>query len=300
VSRLPNDLRYFARTAVRGLRASPVTTAVSASTIAVCLVLIGAFSLLVGNMQDLLDRFGEEVRLTAYVDDALDEAGRRALAERVETVEGVAAVELVSKEQALERFRAGIGGAAGLLDALEENPLPASLEVTLAEAQRTPEGLRRVAEALDGLPGVRELAFGQEWVEGYAGVVRLVRSAAAAVGGVLALAALLIVANTIRLAVYARSDELDILSLVGASRPFVATPFLIEGLLIGVAGGLVAVVVLWGVWRFALPALEAGLSLVLGFSRPEFFGAAGIAVLVAAGAGLGLVGSALAMVRGWR
>jgi cell division transport system permease protein len=300
VSRAANDLRYFARTAVRGLRASPVTTAVAATTIAICLVLVGTFALLVQNMQGLLARFGEEVRLSAYLDDGLDDGARRTLAERAGAIEGVERVELVTKEQALERFRARVGEASGLLAALDENPLPASLELTLAEPQRTPAGLARVAEALGGLPGVGDLAYGQEWVAGYAGVVRLVETAAVAVGSVLALAALLIVANTIRLAVYARGDELDILSLVGASRPFIATPFLIEGVLQGAAGGLLAVAILWAVFRFAFSGLEAGLSLVLGFSRPEFFGAAGVLALVGAGAALGLVGSALAMVRGWR
>jgi cell division transport system permease protein len=300
VSRVPNDLRYFTRTALRGLRMSWVTSAVAASTIAICLVGVGGFALLVGNMQELLARFGEEVRVTAYLAEGLDEAARGALAQRVGALPGVERVALVSEEQALERFRAGVGSASGLLAALEENPLPASLEITLREPERTPAGLARVVAALDGMPGVAELAHGQEWVAGYAGVVRLVRSAAVAVGGALALAALLIVANTIRLAVYARSDELDILSLVGASRPFIATPFLIEGLLQGAAGGLFALAALWVAWRFLLPGVEDGLSLVLGFARPEFFGLAGVLALVAAGAALGLIGAALAMVRGWR
>ena len=180
MSRAGNDVRYFTRTALRGLAASWVTTAVSATTIAICLVGIGGFALLVGNMQELLARFGEEVRVTAYLADGLDDAARAALSARVGALPGVERVALVSEAQALERFKSGVGSASGLLAALDENPLPASLEITLAERERTPEGLKRVVDALGGTPGVAELAYGQEWVAGYAGVVRLVRSAAVA------------------------------------------------------------------------------------------------------------------------
>jgi len=299
VSRLRNDLRYFVRTSLRGLRASPVPTVISALTIAVALVLSGAFVLLLQNMEGLLDRVGDEMQVTAYLQEGLDPGERESLAARVRTVEGVAEVTLVSEAEALERFRSGVGAGSELLEALEHNPLPASLEIRLAPHRRHAEGLRVVVQALDGLPGIAELAYGQEWVEGYARFVGLVRGAGMGAGVLLGLATLLIVANTIRLAVYARRDELEILSLVGASRPFVATPFLLEGALLGTAGGLLALCVLFGLYRFALPGIESGLQLFLGFAAPSFFSATGSAGLVGAGALLGLLGSAAALVRGW-
>lgn len=299
MSRIPNDLRYFARTSLRGLRASPVPAGVSTLTIAVALVVAGAFALLLQNMQGLLDRFGDEMGVTAYLEDGVDVAARDALARRVMTVEGVGEVVVVSAEEALERFRAGVGPQSGLLEALDHNPLPASLEITLAPHRRSPEGLRVVVQALDGLPGIADLAYGQEWVEGYARFVGLVRGAALGAGCVLGLATLLIVANTIRLAVYARRDEVEILTLVGASRPFVATPFLVEGTLMGAAGGVAALAVLYGLYRFALPGIESGLELFLGFADPAFFSVAGALLLVGGGALLGLLGSGAALVRGW-
>jgi len=300
VSRVAADLRYFTRTSLSGLRTSTVTSVVSATTIGVALVLVGAFVLLLRNMEGLLDTFGDDLRVTAYLDDALDPLAHPALADRVSTIEGVQEVELVSKEEALRRFQEGVGRTTGLLAALEENPLPASLEVSLSDARRTPEGLRVVVESLDGLPGVADLAYGQEWVEGYARVVGLVRGMALGVGCVLALATLLIVANTIRLAVYARRDELEILSLVGASRPFIATPFLVEGAIQGALGGVLAVAVLYALFRLALPEIEAGLTLLLGFSEPRFLGFRGVLNLIGAGAVLGLLGSAVAVIQGLR
>jgi cell division transport system permease protein len=296
--RLGSIVLSLLRSGVRGLLASPVTSAVAVLTIAVALVLAGGFGLLVMNMGGVLERFGQELQVVAYLDDGLDAKATRDLAAKVATVEGVTTVRLVSKEEALERLQETTGGGA-LLEGLEDNPLPASIEVKLADDRRTPEGVAVVVAALTGLPGIQELAHGQEWVEGYARFVSLVRAAAVGLGLILGVAALMIVANTIRLAVYAREDEIEIMALVGASRSYVRIPFLIEGTVQGAIGGALAVALLYGVWIVALPQLEYGLELVLGSTTPDFFGATGSLALVGAGSGLGLLGSTLALL-GWR
>jgi cell division transport system permease protein len=281
--------------AVRGLAASPLTSAVATGTIALCLLLAGAFVLLLGNMERVLARFGEEVHVSAYLVDGLGAAEQQQLAERVEAAPGVERVTLVTKEAALERFRASPFGRAALLEGLDENPLPASLEIVLAPAERNRAGVEALVASLRGVPGIAELGYGHEWVEGYARAVSLVRGLALAIGAVLALATLLIVANTIRLSIYARRDEIEILQLVGAGRAFVATPFLLEGVLEGALGGLAALAALALGFRAARAWLDGGLELLLGYVEPSFFGAAGALALVAAGGALGLVGSAAAM-----
>lgn len=281
--------------ALRGLAASPITSAVATATIAVCLLLAGAFTLLLTNMERVLARFGEELHVSAYLADGLTVAEQERLAERVEAVPGVESVTLVTKEVALERFRASPFGRASLLDGLDDNPLPASLEIVLVPAERNRGGVEALVAALRGDPGIAELGYGHEWVEGYARAVALVRGLALGIGAVLALATLLIVANTIRLSIYARRDEIEILQLVGAGRSFVATPFLLEGLLEGALGGLVALAALAVGFRALRALLGGGLELLLGYAEPAFFGAGGALLLVAAGAGLGLVGSAAAM-----
>lgn len=284
--------------AARGIRRASTTSLLAVLTIAVVLVLIGSASLLVGNMAGLLDEFGDELVLTAYLDAELPEARLRALAERVAGEAGVAGVEVVSREEALVRFER-IAGSAELLAGLAENPLPPSLEITLAPEARTKAGIEALEAALAGLPGIDELAHGQDWIEGYARAIALVRGLAFGLGGVLGLAALLIVANTIRLAVYARRDELDILALVGASRTFVRVPFLLEGTIQGLLGGLLALALLFGAYTLLHPQLQYGLELVLGRAELGFFTTGDAILLVAAGAGLGLLGSITAML-GWR
>jgi len=288
----------LARSAVRGLVGSRVTSSIAVATIAIALFLVGAFAIVVVNMRGLVERFGSDLEITAYLDDGLREADRVRLAERVATVEGVERVELVDQDEALRRFRAISGGAA-LLEGLEENPLPASVEISLAPAHRTAEGVEILRAALDGLPGIAEIAHGQDWVEGYARASTLMRVSGYALGTVLALATLLIVANTIRLGVYAREDELEILALVGASRTFVRTPFLMEGTLQGAIGGLIALALLWVSYQLFVPQLEYGLVFFIGKADPHFFDAGEMHRLVGGGAALGLLGSMAALI-GWR
>ena len=291
---------YFVRTSFAGLRATPVTTAVAVITIAVSLVLVGAFALLLANMEELLGRFGDDLQVTVYLEDGLSAAQVDELTRIALTVEGVQGARVVSKAEALERFRSGVGQGSALLEGLGENPLPASLELTLTPAQRSAAGMARVVGSLKGLAGVSELASGQDWVEGYLRAIALLRGIGWGLGLILAFATLLIVANTIRLAVFARRDELEILGLVGASRAFVNGPFLLEGLLQGAVAGALALALLYALFRLVLPGFEFGLALLLGGMAPRFFEPHEMAALVAGGAALGFVGSAAALAGGGR
>jgi cell division transport system permease protein len=288
------QLYYFVRAAFAGLRGSRTTTVVSIATIAVAVIPLGGLWVVTGNMRALLDQFGNELQLTAFLDAGVRSDAGRSLAAKASSIPGVERVEFVSQEKALERFRARLGGSA-LLDALEANPLPASLAIALAPDARTPERVAVVSEALHALPGVEEIAGGETWIDGYGRALRLVRSAGLGLGVVLALATLLIVTNTIRLAVYARRDELEILALVGASRTFLRVPFLIEGLLQVAVGGLLGVGLLFAIFHVAVPQLRDALELFLGWSDPSFLSPRNIGILVAGGAGFGFTGAAAAV-----
>jgi len=295
VTRLLARAATWVRSALRGFAASPLTSSVAVVTIAVTLILVGAFALLVANMESVLVRFGDALRVTAFLDDSLDADAQRALASQATRVEGVESVILVSREEALARFRRGVGRGAALLEGLSENPLPASLELSLSPSLRSAAGLAQVAERVAKLPGVSDVASGRDWVEGYLRGVALVRGVGTGLGLILALASLLIIANTIRLAVLSRRDELEILSLVGASRSFVAAPFLIEGWIQGALGGAFALAALYAIFRLVLPGLEFGLEMVLGGVAPRFFEWRECLSLVAAGSALGLFGAAVAV-----
>jgi len=281
--------------AIRGIRTASTTSSLAVLTIAIVLVLAGSASLLVDNMTGILDEFGSELQLTAYLEASTSEEDQRLLAGRVAAAPGVDRVEIVTKQQALERFEA-IAGGPELLAGLDENPLPASLEIHLLPEARTAEAIGILKASLDGLKGIDELAQGQEWIEGYSRAVALVRTAALGISIVLGMAALLIVANTIRLAVFSRRDELEILALVGASRTFVRVPFLLEGTLQGLLGGLIALLAVYGAYEMLLPQIHFGLELVVGRTELRFFTTGEAFRLVTSGAGLGLLGSITALI----
>ncbi len=154
---------------------SPITSAIGAVTIGVSLLLLGGFALLVENMEGVLDKLGDELFVTAYLEEGLTAEEEQTLEALVRTVEGVESVRLVEKSEALERFREGVGRGAALLEGLSSNPLPASLEIALVTERRSSDGMAMVVESIDGLDGVADLASGRDWVEGYLRAVGLVR-----------------------------------------------------------------------------------------------------------------------------
>jgi cell division transport system permease protein len=294
VKRSLYKLLYFVRTAFRGMWSSPVTSGVSVVTIGVTLVLAGAFALMLQNMEELLDQFGDELLVTAYLEDGISEEALRELESRVRKVDGVESAEGISPDEALARFSDTVGSQSALLEGLDDNPLPASLEISLTPENRSAEGLEKIVGVIEGFDGVANLSSGRDWVEGYLRAVALLRGIGTGLGAILALATLLIVTNTIRLGIFTRRDELEILSLVGASRAFMNTPFLMEGALQGTVGGAIALGLLFALFSLVLPGLEFGLELLVG-SAPRFFSPMEGLMMIAIGGGLGLIGSAAAL-----
>lgn len=292
---LPALARFVLRAALRGLRASAASTSVAVVTMALALVLVGAFGVAIGSMGDVVERAGDQLSLSAYLAPEIDEATRAGLAARAARIEGVREVEAVSPEMALARFPERTGVSAGPFELLDENPLPASLEVRLRAESRSPLEARRVRAALEALPGVTDVSAGDDWVAGYARALALVRSIGLGVGLVLALATLVIVASTIRLAHEARRDELEILALVGASRSTMRLPFLLEGFAQGALAGLLALLLLRALFALVQPGLDETLAFLAGPGAVGFLSPSGSLALVGCGALVGLLGAAVSL-----
>lgn len=282
------------RTALRGLQASLASSLATVLTIAVTLLVVGAFALLALNMRGLLDQVGDEIRVDVFLAGPVTEEDAVSWVRRAEAIPGVASVVFVSSDAALERFRRSVGGGA-LLEGVEGNPLPASLELSLSEGFRDRHAAAGIAEVMAAHAGVEDVRYGDAWTQGYARALVVVRVVTWGFATVLGLAALLIVSNTIRLAIHAREDELEILALVGASRTFVWTPFLIEAVLQGLLAGGLAWLCLFAGFQFLAGSLEVELAWLIGGAPPRFFGVPESAALLAGGAVLGLLGGVLAL-----
>lgn len=293
--RLLSALRF----GVRGVCGAPLVFVASVGTMSAGLVLIAAYLLLAVNMHAVLEHFGRDLRLVAFLEPGAAPAPPELdrLRERLEADAAVAEVVYVAPDAALERLRADLGREAAVLDSLERNPLPGSFEVRLHPGNRAPEELSVVAARLDGESAIAEVRYGEDWAEGYARVLRAVDGVGLGLGALLLIVLCAIVAGTVRLAVHARAHEIQIQRLVGADGWFVRVPFCLEGGLQGAAAAGLALAVLWGMFQVGVPLLRAPLALVLGPRDPVFFGPGEIGLLLALGVALGLVGALLSLVR---
>ena len=283
---------YFVARALDALRRGPFVTLVAVGTIFVAVFVTGLFAAVLGGAARLLAAWGGEVQISVYLAPGTDLALARAAAERI--AQGLA-VEAVGSDEALRRLRASLGDQASVLDGVGEKVLPASVEVrapgiSLAAA-------RALAARLQAVPGAEQVDFGNAWLERLELFFRRARSAGLVLFAVLSLATAVLVANTLRLAVYARRDEIDIMKLVGATDAFVSVPFLIEGLVQGLLGALLAVAALLGTQAALLPRLRGAVVLAERITRADLLPTPLLLGLLAGGAALGLAASALSLGR---
>jgi cell division transport system permease protein len=265
--------------------------------ITVSSLILGILWLLAVNLQAILSDWKGQFEVVVFLRDDITADQRELLRRRLQAEAAVAAVQFTSKEEALALFKRDLRGQASLLEGLGENPLPASFQLRIREEHQTGPGMRAFATSLERLEGVEEVLYGHEWVDQIGRLVSVLQVAGWVVGTILGGAAVFIVANTIRLAVYARADEIEILRLVGATRGYIRAPFILEGLLQGLLGAALALLLLFAgyrlvVWRLGLA--PAGL-LALGAGR--FLEPLQVAGLLVAGAVLGGMGSLLSVRR---
>lgn len=287
---------YFLHEALTSMRRNRGISSLAVATIGIALTLLGGFVYVSANFSTLVDRWSRELQLNVYLlDDATDDE-IQALRERLRAIPEVEEVRHVSKDEALARFREYFADLSDLPDALDANPLPASLEVRLQEEARSPETVARLASGLSGMPGVEDVQYDTGWVERLDALVRLGSAAGYVVGGLLLVAATFTTANVIRLALYSRRDEVSILQLVGATRGFIQGPFLVEGLLQGVLGGVLALLLL-GAAHLSARAAPVGAGVLMRIATDRFLGPEPILGLLALGAAMGLTGSFLAVRR---
>jgi cell division transport system permease protein len=281
------------RSGFRGARERPLLFVLSVATMAAGLSILAAYLLAVANLRGVIERVGAELRLVAFVegDDVAE------LEAKLAALPGVARLAYVSPDDALARLRKDLGQDASVLEGLAANPLPGSFELVVDAARRDPAELRALAAAVDALPGVTEVRWGEAWVEGYARVVRVVEWLGVGLGAFLVLVLGAIVAGTVRLSVHARGDEISIQRLVGAGGTFVRLPFYLEGAVQGGCAALVALGLLRALYALGLPLLGDALDWLIGAGPLVFFGPFEAAALVALGVALGLGGALVSLLQ---
>jgi cell division transport system permease protein len=288
-------LAYFLEEALTSLWRSRLMNALSVGTIAVSLFVVGSFLVLAHNLSGVVARWTQKVQVTFYLADDLPADQRASLSARLRDDPAAEAVVLVTREEALQRFRAMFRDLRTLPDDLGENPFPASFEVTLRPGHQSTEEVQRLARAFERAPGVEEVEYDLLWIQRLGTAVGLVRAMGAFLGGILVLAGVFTISNVIRLTVYARQDEIDIMRLVGATQAYVKGPFVAEGVIQGGIGGALSLALLWIAYRFLLPDVAAASDLLGG--AVAFLPLRLCAAIVGGGMAVGLVGSLVSLGR---
>ena len=286
---------YFLKRALRNMRQSPVLSLASVATVAVALALLAFFVIAVLNVQQLTASWGKTLAIVAYLDDVPDEKTVESWVKAIEAYPEVAKVTFVSRKAAFEKFRKRLGEDADLIEGLGPEVLPASLEISLADDWRNETAIVSVVERLRQDHRFDDLQYGQGWLEKLEAFLLLLRVSGSALGGFLVFAALVIVANTIKLTLYARQDELEAMAMVGGTSMFIKLPYLVEGALQGLLGGVAALLLSFLAFQVVLQKSLGSLLLITGIDTIHFLPLAWQGLLVVGGSLIGLLGSLFAL-----
>ena len=272
------------REALRAFNRAPMLSLLSVTTIAFSLFAFGLFGLVALNLRAALAQVEERVEIRGFVAEGTQPEATSAAVGDIAAFPEVASVRLVTEVQALDRARRELGEFE---DVFEAGILPASIEVRLREGYRDPDNVRAIARRLEAYDFIDDIRFGEEWVEKLHKMRTIATAVGLSLGLTFALVAVIIIGSTIRMAVLARSREILIMRLVGATNGFIRAPFLIEGFIKGLLGGVLALLLTYLTFEFL------GQYVV----QATYFGT-GLAVLgVLGGALIGLIGSAVSVGR---
>jgi len=287
-------LGFLLSEAFRDLRRAGRVAVSAIVLITLSLVALGAFWMLSSNLGRAVAQWKDRVRIVVYLRREPTPLEQVVLLERVKAVPNVMAVRYVSKGEALASLKRVLGKDAAVVDNLPANPLPASIEITPTAEAATPDGARTLIARLGTLPEAEEVEGGVDWVERLSHWQRLLVAIGLGFGAPLGLAALLTVTTATTLVLHSRRDETEIMRLVGAPEAAIRLPLLLQGLIQGLFGALLALGGLVVLYRLATPQLEPLLNLTVGLPRVEFLPASVVVRLLFAGAALGAFGGWLA------
>ncbi len=232
---------YIIREAFLSLKRNNWMSFASVGTVAVSLFIFGMFLILVMNMNKMAASLESQVQISVYLQDDISREEQKDIETDIRSMQGIDTVKFVSRDEALERFKERLGDQKFLLNALgDTNPLPDAFEVTVVQ----PDMVKTAAASIADFQGVESAKYGQDVIEHLFDITRLIRIVGLSFMVLLAGATLFIISNTIRLTVFARRKEIAIMKYVGATDWFIRWPFLLEGMVLGFSGGIIAAVLL--------------------------------------------------------
>ncbi|MGB2869871.1 MAG: permease-like cell division protein FtsX [Bacteroidota bacterium] len=277
------QLSYVLKEGFSGFKRAKLSMVAAVVTIAVSLLLLSFFSILLINANTVVNSLRDRVEMEAFIGDHLSQDDITNLKIQIELLEGVQQARLITKEEAAAIFKEEFG--EDIYKVLNFNPLPASFKIFLKDGYKTSVSAERVFAQLKSLKGVDDVIYRKQLLEMLDQKAMTFLWFTFGIGVFIAVSSIVLVANTIRLAIYSKRKIIQTMKLIGATRGFIRTPFILEGLIQGVLGGGFAAAVVFVVFNY----LERWVSIQLSdFVRvaPVYYG-----VILGVGCLLGVLGS---------
>ncbi len=285
------NLGYFIKEGFTSIFSHGLMSFAAVCMIVACLIIMGSFSLLAFNVDDMLSHLEEENEFLAYIDEDFTPEQTRELMDRVRQLDNVGEVKFITREQAKADYLKG-HESEGLYVNMPDEVLRDRLSIHVKDLERFTE----TVEAVKALPGVANYQAAGEVAEGFVAVRNAVTALAWVLVAILAAVSLFIIGNTTRLAAFARREEIAIMKMCGATDGFVRWPFIVEGLILGLMGALVAFFLQWGVYTAVCGALtDGGAGALITLIDFKWIWKDVMGIFLASGAAIGALGSGFAI-----
>jgi cell division transport system permease protein len=285
-------LFYFISEAFRGLRSNSLVNLLAVGTISMAMLIVGFFLIAFINVHAAVSTLGDRFELSIYLKDGLPVQEREILLLRLKSEPGVRKVQYLPKAEALAQFRKELKDQEGLIQGLGENPLPDSFELTIDRRYADPENLEALSVRFSAWSGVEDVSYGKQGARLLTSLFRLITYGGIALAVLLGVSVVFIISNSVRLALYSRGQEIELMQWIGATRGFIQGPFLMEGMMLAMLGTGLAIGILAALY-YALPR-----EVVLFLSGPNGFGFLTlpmVAYMLLAGGLLGLIGALISV-----
>jgi cell division transport system permease protein len=285
------QFRFCIASALHNLYRNLALSLITTSTITVMFTICISMLLVLLNLSAFMETWADQLQIIVYFEMQAEPEEMERVQQELASRPEVEHITYVSPAEALTLLQGSLDGQNGILQGLPNNPLPASLEMKLKKPYLTTEAVEKFAESITRAPPIDDIEYGQRWLEKFTAFFELARLTGLVLGVFLIIFTYSIIANTIRLMVYSRRDEIEIMKLIGATSLMIKFPFWLEGALQGACGAAVALLIIVGVEKLAMDNLATLLHFYLGSGNYVFLNMPMAATVTTAGALLGLAGS---------
>lgn len=280
-------LFYFISEAFRGLRSNSLVNLLAVGTISMAMLIVGFFLFAFINLHSAVNAVGDRFEISVYLKDGLSEQEKDFLLNRLKSEPGVKKVSYLPRDEALALFKKELKDQETLVKGLGENPLPDSYEVNIDRRYADEDKLGPMAKRFSGFAGVEDVSYGKQGARMLAGLFKLITYGGIVLAVLLGVSVVFIISNSVRLALYSRGQEIELMQWIGATRGFIQGPFLLEGMMLSMLGTALAIGILAALY-YALPR-----EVVLFLSGPnglDFLPVSVVSYMILGGGLLGLIG----------